>query len=480
MLNDSPEKMRRPIFQGLLAVAVLGVVTSGLAVVALHRAVTASTSLRLTHARESTAEELARLGTAAPDSDAPAPNIIGMRGDIARVPGEIAGRVPPPWGPSLVALGQRALATGGAVYDEIPITGARLVERAAPAPGGRVAWVALKVGPSPYLQSWRVIVGALTISAMLLVLICLASLVSFKRGASQLMSATRALSRDLTAPVPRPPVARARRHRRRHRGAGAQPRRVAAGAGAPRARARAAASAWPRSAASSPASPTRCATRSRRSSCALDLAASPAGDAPPLPAAVAGAIAHASAEIARLDRLVADLLIVAGRALGPAGPVDVGAARPAAAPTPSRPGPRCAGVTMHVADAAPGAAVATVDADAVARAVDNLLRNAVEASPGGDVVEVEVARRRRAGPRVRVVDRGAGVAAGRDRRAVRALLHDQVRRARASASRSRAPSRRRTAATLAYAREGALTRFELTLPREARGGAAAAAGGARA
>ncbi|HVU52487.1 MAG TPA: hypothetical protein VHL80_17455, partial [Polyangia bacterium] len=198
--------MRRPIFQGLLTVAVLGVVTSGLAVVALHRTVTGIQSLRVSHARESTAEELKRIDSSQPGSELPAPNIIGMRGDVARSPVEIAARVPPAWGPPLVALAERALATRGAVYDEVAIPGARLVERAAPAPGDRVAWVAYKVGQSPYVQSWRVLVVALTISAMLLVASALLSLVTFKRGAHQLLSATRALSRDLAAPVPRPPV----------------------------------------------------------------------------------------------------------------------------------------------------------------------------------------------------------------------------------------------------------------------------------
>ena len=44
-----------------------------------------------------------------------------------------------------------------------------------------------------------------------------------------------------------------------------------------------------------------------------------------LPPEARAAIDHASSEITRLDRLVADLLIVAGRALGPRAPLDVGA-----------------------------------------------------------------------------------------------------------------------------------------------------------
>ena len=476
MLNDSPEKMRRPIFQGLLAVAVLGVLTSGLAVVALHRAVTASTSLRLTHARESTAEELARLGTGAPDSDAPAPNIIGMRGDVARVPAEIAGRVPSPWGPSLVTLGERALATGGAVYDEIPIAGARLVERAAPAPGGRVAWVAFKVGPSPYLQSWRVIVGALTISAMLLVLICLASLVSFKRGASQLMSATRALSRDLTAPVPRPPVGELAAI---GDGIAALARSLTESRQAQERLARDLARGERLAALGRVVAGVAHEVRNPLASIKLrlDLAASPAGGAPPLPVAVTGAIAHASAEIARLDGLVADLLTVSGRALGPREPLDVAqlARRRADALAPWA---ALRGVTMHVADAAPGVAVATGDADRLARAVDNLLRNAVEASPGGDVVEVEVEARADQ-VHLRVVDRGVGIPSGQTGELFEPFFTTKADGTGLGLAISRAIAQAH-GGEVAYSRDGALTRFELTLPREPGGGAAAAAGGARA
>ena len=459
--------MRRPIFQGLLTVAVLGVVTSALAVLALHRTVTGIQSLRVSHARESTAEEIGRLGAAPPGAELPSPNIIGMRGDVARLPAEIAGRVPAAWSAELVALAERALATQGAVYAELAIPEGRLVARAAPAPGGRVAWVAYKVGQSPYVQSWRVLVGALTISAMLLVASAIMSLVTFKRGASQLLNATRALASDLTAPVPRPPVgelaaigdgiaALARNltesrqaQERLSRDLARQERLAALGrvvAGV--------------------AHEVRNPLASIK--LRLDLAASSPGmgGGVPLPPAVTGAIAHASAEIARLDGLVADLLTVSGRALGTRAPLDVAqlARRRADALAPWA---ALRGVTMHVSDAPPGEAVATGDADRLARAVDNLLRNAVEASPGGDVVDVEI-RADREQVRLRVVDRGAGIPNGQTGELFEPFFTTKSDGTGLGLAISRAIAQAH-GGEVAYSRDGAVTRFELTLPREARG-----------
>src|SRR5450432_579276 len=463
LLNKSHVQIQRPIRQGLLTVAILGVVTSGLAVISLYRAVAASQTLRLEHARESTTEELERLRAALPDHDAPPPNIIGMRGELVRSPAEIAPRVPQPWAATLVALAERARREQTVVKDEKVLPGARLIARAGPAPGGRLAWIAYKVGPSPYLQSWRVLVGALTLSAMLLVASAVISLVSFKRGAGALLDATRALASDLTAPVPRPSVRELaaigdgiaalalnltesrRAQERLGRDLARQERLAALGrvvAGV--------------------AHEVRNPLASIK--LRLDLAASsPAGGAAPLPPAVTSAIAHASAEIARLDGLVADLLTVSGRALGPRAPLDLAqlARRRADALAPWA---ALRGVTMHVSDDPAGEAVATGDADRLARAVDNLLCNAIEASPGGDVVDVEV---RALGDqvRLRVLDRGAGFPQGQVGELFEPFFTTKSDGTGLGLAISRAIAQAH-GGEVAYARDGDVTRFELTLPRE--------------
>ena len=469
-------RLPRPIRQSLLTVAILGVVTSGLATVALRRVVVASQSLRREHARESTAEELARLRESTPEADAPPPNIIGMRGGVVAEPAAIAAHVPPQWGPLLVQLAERARRERTALLEETPLPGAYLMARVAPAPGGRLAWVAYKVGPSPYLQSWRVLVVALTIAALLLVASAAFSLVTFKRGAGALLDATRALANDLTAPVPRPPVqeladigdgiATLARHL-------AESRQAQERLGRDLARQERLAALGRVVAGVAHEVRNPLASIKLR----LDLAASSpvTGGAAPLPPAVTGAIAHASAEIARLDGLVADLLTVSGRALGSRAPLDVAArARPRADGL--APWAALRHVTMQVSEDPAAGAVATGDADRLARAVDNLLRNAVEASPGGDTVDVEV-RADGEQVRLRVLDHGAGFPQGQAGELFEPFFTTKAGGTGLGLAISRAIAQAH-GGEVAYARDGAVTRFELTLPREGAGAGAPTATGA--
>ena len=138
----------------------------------------------------------------------------------------------------------------------------------------------------------------------------------------------------------------------------------------------------------------------------LDLAAGPEVAMPP---AARAAVEHATAEIARLDRLVADLLDRRrARRWDARSTVDVGALIRARAEA-LRPWAALRRVTI----AATGSGRAVCDADALARAVDNVLRNAVEASPEGEAVEAT--SRTRAGDRSACAsrDRGPGVPDGR-------------------------------------------------------------------
>jgi signal transduction histidine kinase len=118
---------------------------------------------------------------------------------------------------------------------------------------------------------------------------------------------------------------------------------------------------------------------------------------------VGSALANASSEIARLDRLVADLLVVAGRPLGPRKPTAVAELARARVEL-LQPWAGSRGVSFTV----DGAAGAALDPDSIARAIDNLLRNAVEASPSGATVSVRIDESAGAA-RVVVEDRGPGV-----------------------------------------------------------------------
>jgi len=122
-----------------------------------------------------------------------------------------------------------------------------------------------------------------------------------------------------------------------------------------------------------------------------------------LPPAIVDAVTHASAEISRLDHLVADLLLVAGRNLGPLKRASLGTLLrtrgEALAPWATARGVRI--LTQ-------GDATALIDVDSLGRAVDNLLRNAVEASPGGETVVATIDERPDALV-VSVEDHGLGV-----------------------------------------------------------------------
>ncbi|HEY2903919.1 MAG TPA: HAMP domain-containing sensor histidine kinase [Polyangia bacterium] len=474
-------RIRRPIGHGLLTVAVLGVMTSGLAVLALYRTIAVSNTLRLDHARDSNTEELARLAAATPDADAPPPNIIGMRGGVAGDPAVIGARVPTAWSAPMIALGARAQQQQTRVDQEVMIPGARLVASVQAIAGGRLAWVATAVRPSPYLQSWRILVAALTVSAMLLVASALISLVTLKRGAGSLQAATRALASDLRAPVPRPPVreladigdgiATLARHLAESRQAQERMSRDLARQERLAALGRVVAGV---------AHEVRNPLASIK--LRLDLAASPpsavgggSATAPLLSPQTASAIAHASAEIARLDGLVADLLTLSGRALARRAPVDIGglARRRTEALAPWA---ALRQVTVRVSDEAGGGAVTSGDADRLARAVDNLLRNAVEASPDGAAVDVSVGID---GDRVRlqVSDHGAGFPAGRAGELFEPFFTTKPDGTGLGLAISRAIAQAHDG-EVSYGRDGAVTRFDLTLPRDGAADAAKVRAGA--
>jgi signal transduction histidine kinase len=162
-------------------------------------------------------------------------------------------------------------------------------------------------------------------------------------------------------------------------------------------------------------------------------------------------------EIVRLDRLVNDLLTIAGRRLGEQRDLDLGElARKRAellAPLAAE-----KQVTLDVT----GSATSRVDGDAIARVFDNVMKNAIEASPIASNVRIEISRDG-SSTRVRCVDRGCGVPAERERELFEPFFTTKSEGVGLGLALSRAIATAH-GGTLAYVRERNATIFELRLP----------------
>jgi signal transduction histidine kinase len=464
-------RMPRPIGHGLATVAILGVFTAALCAVTLYRIIAFSMAQRLERAHEAAVEELTTLHGHSADADSASPAMIGMRGGIAVAPEPVGARAPADWRAALAAAGERALHEQGPIDVETPISGAVLVARVEPmavalgAPAGagtRLGWVAVAIKPSTYSQSWRLLVSALTLSALLLVASSALALTTFKRGAGGIQTALAALANDLSTPVPRPPV---RELSEIADGIATLARRLAEARAIQERLGRDLAQKERLVALGRVVAGVAHEVRNPLASIKLRLDLAMAGDAafangsPPLPPKVVQAIAHASAEITRLDRLVADLLIVSGRALGPRHPTDVGSLLRSRVEA-LAPWSALRAVTIRTAG---GAAGVPADSDAMARALDNLLRNAIEASPDGGTIAATVYDDG-ASVRVRVQDTGGGVPAGRVGELFEPFFTTKPEGTGLGLAISRAIARAHGGDVI-YAREGDVTRFELTLAR---------------
>jgi signal transduction histidine kinase len=180
--------------------------------------------------------------------------------------------------------------------------------------------------------------------------------------------------------------------------------------------------------------------------------------------AIATDLEEIASEIARLDRLVSDLLVLAGRRPGhrPSRDVtehEVGelvAARTALL----RPWAASHGVTLVARQASDTGAL--IDPDEIARAIDNLLRNAVEASPKGSQVEAIVRATGAGTLEIDVIDHGGGVPVERAAELFEPFFTTKpggtglgLALARAVAATYRG--------TLTYTHEDGATRFRMTL-----------------
>ena len=436
----------------LLTILLLGAIVSALSVSALIHLLTTTTRQRVERAREGVMEEVARLSRDPRRLvEGPANAVVGMRGGAWSGPSDSA-FLPEGWrGPILdtIRLGR---ASPAAATRTIAVGDSTLVVAVQAAPAGKIAWAGFLVRPLPSLRNWQWIVSLLTLATAGLVATTLYSVVTVQRGASALRKALTDLATDLSAPIPRPSVrelssvadgiaklaealARAGREEERLQQKLAQQERLAA-------LGRVAAGV---------------AHEVRNPLASIKLRLDLAMARTSLPPEVANAITHATTEIGRLDRLVADLLIVAGRATGPRRRASLGELAKSRVEALS-PWARARGVELGCH----GDAQVEVDTDSIARSIDNLLRNAVEASPTGGTVDVTVSARAGVAT-LSVLDRGQGVAAEHALALFEPFFTTKPDGTGLGLPLSRAIARGH-GGDLQYDRDGTVTRLELTLP----------------
>lgn len=427
----------RRIRHRLVTVILLGVITSALSLVAMVRVISLTVGSRVERGRLGVTGELTRLIEAGPGAREfpPRSGLIGVRGGFVptrQAPAAVSVTTMAPldglsaaWrsavertiaAAAVAAPGQGAAPAPMPITTETDVDGGVLLVSAQPLPGvstlakvGKVAtvatvgWTAYLVPPPQWLHTWQVIVVALALATGLLATAAINAVFTVKRGAAELTGALDGLASDLNTPVPRP---RLRELSDVADGIARLGQRLAQAREVHEGMARELAMKDRLAALGRVVAGVAHEVRNPLASIKLrlDLAA---GAGSPLPPAVEEAIAHASGEITRLDRLVADLLVVASPGLGPRQPVALGALARARVQA-LAPWSDLRGIDIRVE----GDAAAAVDVDALARAVDNLVRNAVEASPSGGHVEVSV-RESELLAVIAVADHGPGVPAER-------------------------------------------------------------------
>jgi len=413
---------------------------------------------RLDRARDVVVRELAR-AAAEPEPGGGPPRLVvlGMRGGLAASSASGA----PSVRSGLDGAVDRALETLVAVAtarDEVVSTeseGGTVFLGARRRGDGRVVWVAYPVSAPKWLGAWRTTVTVLTSATVLVGILAIFAVVGTTRGARALTRSFVALERDLAAEVPRPAIAElaavadgvaglargladVQRDREmlqaelRHQERLAALGRVVAGV----------------------------AHEVRNPLASIKLRVDVVRSTRDVPGDALGELDAIDEEIARLDRLVTDFLVVSGRRVGRPVDSDIGEiAR-------KRVGQLAPWAKEHgVSITAVGSARARVDEDACARAVDNLVKNAIEASPPGAEVRVRV-EDRAGGVAMTVEDDGPGVPEPR----VHELFEPFFTTKSDGTGLGLAVSRAIAVASggdLSYRREGGVTRFELVLAARA-------------
>jgi signal transduction histidine kinase len=442
--------MKSSFRRRLLAIAALTLVTCGAAIVTILVLSKMTMEVRIDHARENVTREVERVRALVEAQD---PSSRSHRtwqsGEL--VSGYVTASSDTEGRPFLAEALELAHQQNRPVMEDHAEGDPPVLVAAAPVSGGGAVFAFQRVIAGRETRSLRLVVIVLALLSFGLIAASLRTLREVEHGVVSLRSSLAALAKDLRAPVTRPALreladvaigvasladdlrrAEEERERLTHelveRERLAALGRVVAGV----------------------------AHEVRNPLTAMKLRADLArtsGEATP---AVARDLEDIASEISRLDRLVSDLLIVAGRRFGPHRDVDIGelvAKRVALI----QPWATEKGVRLK----SDGAATAPVDPDAIARTIDNLLRNAVEASPNGASVDAHVTQEG-AQVRIDVVDQGIGVAPERAAELFEPFFTTKPDGTGLGLALARAVATAHDG-SLHYGREGDRTRFSLTL-----------------
>ena len=441
--------MRFSIRSALLAVAVLGIVTCGLALFALVRPLAAANTGRVERAKDAVEGEVQRLHVAGPEpTSGPAGRGMTTRSGFA-ASGETFDALGLPWPEAPEAL-RAVLAesqhTQALASDHRQASKGVLFVAIEPTSDDRYAWAAYEMSPPRWTPVLRVVGIALGLVALALAVSAMFAVLAVRRGASALTRALSGLGNDLSTPVPRSGVqelnivadgiadlahdlARTQRElaeRERLAVLG----RVTAGV----------------------------AHELRNPLAVIKLRVDLMRRNARVPAEMTGELDVVVDEIVRLDRLVNDLLTIAGRRIGEQRDTDLGelAHKRAELLAPLA-------AEKQVSIAVNGSATVRLDPDAIARVIDNVVKNAIEAAPSRSEVKIDVAGQG-AGARLRCEDRGAGVPAERAAELFEPFFTTKPEGVGLGLALSKALATAH-GGTLAYVRENDATIFELRLAR---------------